>query len=291
MKLITFPPIADKLMDAFISESHLSPMLTGDLSVSTAISSVRPHKSFFYEILPWKQEFAKALRHKLIEILGEEHSVARIFVTPTTKAESILTNLEDDAFNTNLAKKLRENRHRMDVLSQLPILYEFSRVFKYELQTFNAEEEIQKIGEVFLSAQSIEDVPRVARENLMNTTDPFNQVLAGLILLKSRPGMNLMEMQMMGKALSKLKDWQLARTLFFFEITLGRTSVQSLLSFLVSHPDPKIRTSGLTIFEDIDYRKDYNELNPHKFLDRILAVHAKAQRNGFKPTMCLHFYL
>ena len=143
--IIDYKSLPRQVMEALISRASLSPLLTGDLSWSTGLSTTHPRKVAIYEALPWKRESAKAFIERLTPLVGEPEKLSSLYFDTRElsqmprdiydqKIEKLAQVLVDKAFLEKVSKTIKSLTNEWDLLEGVLRLHAFQSLFKTELK-------------------------------------------------------------------------------------------------------------------------------------------------------------
>lgn len=142
VRVVNVESLPHNVMEALIANSSISPLVTGDVSLSIALSTIKPNKTFVYEAPYWKSSSAdsmvSAIRSNLTSEQNKQFSehIDASFIQDThlyygtEKSTEKLVNLfNSPEANKLIYSKLNLLRSRWSILKNTSLIHSFLKAF------------------------------------------------------------------------------------------------------------------------------------------------------------------
>jgi len=201
LQVIKYKSLPSEVMEAMIAESNLSPLVTGDLSLSTALSSVRKNKAFIYETPPWKESTALSLWAD-IHVETNDRLSSLLFFKPlelienTAKRQEYIEDISHLLENSNFFERINSVIKRRltgwDLIENIMKLYKYKALLNLEIKEhLFSTETLELFAHLFIESKNITEVKAKMRTYLLDPSRTTEErIFCGLFLLKTNEGLN-----------------------------------------------------------------------------------------------------
>lgn len=145
VQVVKAKSLPHEVMKALIHEAVIAPLVTGDVSLSLALSFVRAGRVFVYETLVGKKDHIVELFQKAKMFVSSTHRLLYQQATTAlmidgrtlsydernTKIEKLVETLKNKEIQSRISESLTQLRREMDVLSNIQHFISFNNRFKY----------------------------------------------------------------------------------------------------------------------------------------------------------------
>ena len=186
LTLIPLGPHPQELAHALIAESTYSPLVTGDGSLSSALSSAsrsgKRAKSFVYEMVIWKDTFMSSLMIKIFgrgEAANKGLSLTFAPLEDSTdlkernqRVQDIASALQNEELHAKISNFISRNKNQLDLVDNTVNVFQVKKVFSNLKKTsgHGAEEYTQWLLKLTQKTQASEDWIRVLQSQIKDTS-------------------------------------------------------------------------------------------------------------------------
>lgn len=259
-----------EVLKALIQESALSPLVTGDSSLSLALSLATPEKSFVYEAPTWKQGSAQSLRNVLrsggVPWDQMESSILSQSLAGdpdwAAKARELADTIGDRKLQAQVFQAIQDAKPRMDLQNNLQKIYELHRLYQTELDNRLTYDAFFEFGiRQWVEAKDARDVlDRTGKILSDRHAAPGDRIHAGLLQLKLADQMTPASHADVWRAFAEMPDFEAKRVGLLLAPILERPVVQEFLREGLSSADDEIRSRAHTVA--LHVVKTFPELKP-----------------------------
>ncbi len=245
LELVRVKSLPHSVLRALIATSDISPLVTGDVSMSIAFSSATAKKSFVVDVPPWKAKAAIAIAERLTTEMGNQKELAdlvpSLFINSVgleakdaagraALAENLAASLVNSQLQSSIYSAVEKLKPSFDLLSNTSLMYTIQRMWHIEIESSIADKAF--LGFVFDIFQKHRSLGRVAKAAAAILNNPqrtgTSRLMAAMVYLKAADSISDKDQESMIRLLAEApgKSGETKRLRFFLSTLLAWISTE-----------------------------------------------------------------